>query len=56
MAWQATVIILYAVIFDKTADLSATKIFLIIFECGCYFVQCDYFILLRVFIQEGAVW
>ena len=35
MAWQATVIItIYAVFSDKTADLSVTKIFSIIFEYG----------------------
>ena len=40
MAWQATiVIIIYAVFFEKTADISATKMFSIIFEYDGYFVQ-----------------
>ena len=45
MAWQATVIILYnAVIFDKTANLGATKsIFNYFLIWRVVYAKCDYF-------------
>ena len=40
MAWQAAVIIIiYAVFFDKTVDLSTTKKLSIIFEYGGYRIR-----------------
>ena len=58
MAWQATVIIIiYAVFFDETADLSTTKNVFNYFWIGrVVCTKYDYFTPFRVCIQVGAVW